>query len=165
MIFSCKEETKVEQEDQVASSTTNEKVTKELQIILELKTDKSHEIKLMMNNIGVYEFQRKNIHIIEKIEPSTSIETINASFGADNISKTVLINLGNKEVKNITIKNIKLSYGDQSILIVPADIPNYFSLNKYINLEGDVLKTSKVDGKYTPTLTLKRKIISDLIRE
>ena len=164
MICSCKEE-KVEQVNQGVPTAAIEKVTRELEIVLELKTDKSDDIKLMMNNIEVDEFQRKNVHIIEKLQPSTSVETVNANFGANNISKNVLINLGNKEVKNITITNIKLFYGDKSILIVPADIEKYFSINKYVNLEGDVLKTLKVDGKHTPTLTLKRKIINDLVRE
>ncbi|MCK8481783.1 hypothetical protein [Psychroserpens algicola] len=163
-VCSCKEESKTEQQGQTVSSTITEKTLKELEVVIEFKTDKTDEFKLMLNNITVDEFQTKNIHVIEKVEPSTSIEVLKANFGKGNISKTFIINFGNKEVKTITLKTITLFYGGKTIVIQPHQMSEYFSFNKSIIQEGDVLKTVKNNNKHLPVLVLKHKIINELIK-
>ena len=62
----CKNEPKETPEE--PTTTETEVVDKELEIVMNFKTDTAGEIKLMLNNVEVDDFQRKNIHVIEKVE-------------------------------------------------------------------------------------------------
>lgn len=164
LTLSCKNET-AKTTGELKSETVMEDAN-EFTITMKIKTDKEDEIKLMMNNIVIDEFQKKNIQIIEKLIPNTSAEILTAYFGSD-LSNTFQINLGNKEVKNIEIESINITYGGNSLEITAENITKYFNLNKYVTLaEGsNTFSTSRVDGKHSPTLVLKRRTINELRKE
>ncbi|MDA8591356.1 hypothetical protein N9L09_00145 [Flavobacteriaceae bacterium] len=162
-MFACKSEEKPSDKAQVEVP----KKEKEWIVNVTMKSNKSDYFKLMMNNIEIDEFQTKNIHVIEKMEPTSSYETINARFGANNISKTFKIFLGSKEVKELDIKSIDIAYGDKSIFMNSSQITNNFNLNKFVEQDSVTMKikTKRVDGKYYPVMVLKRKVINQLIKE
>ncbi|MBT8279211.1 MAG: hypothetical protein KJO41_09425 [Bacteroidia bacterium] len=143
-----------------------EDTAKELKIAMNFKTDKADEFRLMLNNVEVDEFQRKNIHIIEKVAPTSGSDEMTASFGANNISKTLHINLGNKEEKSIEISAVQISYGQNSLAVDGSNLSEYFSMNKYVDFDSvsQTIKTKRIDGKHIPTIILKRKHINSLMQ-
>lgn len=165
-ILACKSEEKKENPSEKAPIETP-KVIKEWLINISLKTNKTDDFKLMMNNIEVDEFQKKNIHIVEKMEPTTSFETISANFGESNISKAFTLFLGAKEVKELDIKSIDITYGANSVTINSSQLGEYFSFNKYVEQDSESMKikTKKVEGKHHPLMRLKPKVITQLMKD
>lgn len=154
---------KKEKEATIVSNTLEEQY--ELVVIINFKTNKADQFKLMLKNVIVDEFQKKNIEIIENVVVSNNIDRLEAKFGAKNISKNFQIGLGNKEVKEIEIETIKLSYGKNSTLIKATELADYFTFNKYASLDENTFKviTKKIDGKHSPKMFLKRKILNIII--
>ena len=120
-----------------------------------------------IDNVPVDEFQRKNIHVIEKTEPTTSFEQITAKFGNNNLSNNFNINFGTKELKEVEIVSIQMTYGKNSVSIKGTDLESYFNINNYINYDATtgVLKTQKVGGKHYPAISAKRIAINILKKE
>ncbi|SDR75071.1 hypothetical protein SAMN04515667_0543 [Formosa sp. Hel1_31_208] len=165
--FACKDDAKVDEQKNQTSVSVAEKAIKELEVIVSFKTNKSDEFKLMLNNVPVDEFQRKNIHVIEKTEPTTSFEQITAKFGNNNLSNNFNINFGTKELKEVEIVSIQMTYGKNSVSIKGTDLESYFNINNYINYDATtgVLKTQKVGGKHYPAISAKRIAINILKKE
>ena len=166
-VFSCKTENKDNVANQSSPATEVSDEKKELIINIGFMTNKADEFKLMLNNILNDEFQRKNIHIIEKVIPTTVEETINANFG-ENISGDFQINLGNKIPKEVEITSMHLAYGNNTIQIAPENLNDYFAVNnKYVQFDTvrKVLKTSMVDGKHFPTIIMRKKTLNALQQE
>lgn len=140
---------------------------KELVVDISFKTNKEDEFKLMLNDIVVDDFQKRNIHIIEKVFPNSIFESLSAKFKTDKLSKNFYINFGNKSEKEIVIEYINLSYGNNSIEIKPEDIGEYFTLNKFIELDSisNNLRTYKRDGGLNPAIVLSRKVLNNLGKE
>lgn len=137
---------------------------KELEVIVKFKSNKDDSFKLMLNNVVVDEFQKKNIHVIEKVIASSESESFTATFGENNISRNFNFHFGSKEIKEIEIESVIFSYGTKKLSIDRSELAEYFSINKYITLDtiSNILKTKKVDGKHNPTIILKRKYMKTL---
>ena len=157
----CKSETK----EEVTTETTPEPVEKEFTFSVSFKTNKSDVFKLMMNNVEVDELQKKNIQVFETIHPTTTVDMFTAKFG--NMSKNIHFNLGNKEEKEIEIDNIQISYGNSSVTVKPAELNDYFLLNKFVTQDQSTFKiqTKKIDNAHYPTLILRAREINKLIKE
>lgn len=163
--IACNTETKeqaVKSEDKVETH-----IAKELEVVINFKTDKADEFKLLLNNIEVDEFQRKHSQVIEKVAPSSGTDEIVAKFGPNNISNNFSINFGTKEVSQIEIESIKMSYGKNELVVTGSEIDDFFNINKYIDYDSanNKLNTKRVDGKYYPAINLKRKGINILRKE
>ncbi len=160
--YSCKENTK---EKKIVEKMP---APKALTIDFSFKTNKTDKFTIMLNNIEVDELQMKNIHFFEDVNPSSSYESINAKFDSGNISKNIIFNLGNKEVKEVELKNILISYGNKEFNIgTIAEIYDFLQFNKFIvkDSTSNTIKTKRVDGKHNPTFSIKRKLINKLIKD
>ncbi|WP_204344469.1 hypothetical protein [Psychroserpens algicola] len=167
LCFTCNNSPK-EQEQETQKITEVQEEKKSFVMTLHFKTNKDDVFKIMMNNIVVDELQTKNIHITEKVSPSTGFDRITAKFDPDNISQEVFISLGNAEFKEVQIKSIDVSYGDKAISASTGDeLNDYFAFNKHITFDAltNTIKTNKVDGTHTPTIILRRKVINSFITE
>ena len=136
---------------------------KSLTIEFNFKTSKSDQFKIMMNNIKFDEFQKKNIQIIEEVTPSTSEDMIVANFDAGNLSNNIIINLGNKEPKDVDIINISVSYGKKHFNIsTPEDLDKYLMFNKFIerSADGNTISTKKVEGVLNPVIYFRLSFIN-----
>lgn len=164
-VISCKNEPKEEAKNSNPENVVES--TKELEVIVNFKTNKEDEFKLMLNNVKVDEFQRKNIHIMEKVVPTSGIETITANFGENNMSTVFYFNLGNKEPKEVEIESLSFKYGEKSISISPDQLEEYFAFNKFVTLDSvsHIFKTSKIDGQHYPNLIFKRKHLVALAKK
>ena len=122
----------------------------------------------MVNNIAVDELQKKNIHISEEVVPTSGIDEISANFGDNNISNNVLINFGNKEVKEVEIMDITVIFGNNQIsLKTPEDQNRYLNFNKFIEKDttSNKLRTKRVNGAHNPTIYFKRNLVNLLKKE
>jgi hypothetical protein len=139
-------------------------VQPEFNVTINFKTNKADEFRLKLNNIIIDEFQKKNIEIVEKVVASNNTDIIKAKFGPNNISKNFQIGLGNKEIKEIEIETIELSFGKNSIIIKASELADYFIFNKYASIEDGTFKivTKKVNGKHAPKVTLNGKTLMQL---
>ena len=166
LFASCKKSTEKEQVSNEVKKT--EEVSKQLEIRFSFKTNKTDVFKIMMNNIEVDEFQKKNIQIFETIPPSSQFENIVAKFDEGNMSKNIVFSLGNKKVKEVTIDNINISYKNKVIDIsTPKDITKFLRFNKHIKRDSTskIIKTKKVDGKHSPTFTFSKNLIKQLDKD
>jgi hypothetical protein len=141
-----------------------DEVAKELEIIMEFKTNKDAEISFMMDNIQVNEFQTKNIHLIEKVIPTNGTDKIVGKFGTNNISNKMTISLGNKEEKEFEIVSMQFKYGIDIVNITPKDLNNYFGFSKFSVLDTIThkIKTVTVDNAHYPKLYVRKKLWDDL---
>lgn len=149
------------------NSTIEESLIKELIVKIHYETNKSDEFTLMLNNIKKDEFQRKNIRIIEKVEPTTTLETISAAFGENNMSSAFTILLGSKEVKWVKIKSMNLSYGYNNLALEASQINEYFKTNDFVTIDSltGKIQTKKINNKHNPAIFLKGKAIEILIKK
>lgn len=147
---------------------TPQKAPKNLIIDFSFKTSEADEFKIMMNNIQVDELQTKNIQIVENVIQSTGFDKIIANFGSNNLSKQVVIHLGSKIEKEVTINGILISYGNKQFnLTSPEDLNSNLVFNKFIVRDSvtNRLTTKQIDGKLNPTIRIKNSLINQLERE
>lgn len=165
-ITACKNnEDKQEKENKVEVEVV---APKQLIVNFNFKTNKADVFKIMMNNIQVDELQKKNIQIFENVIPSSSQDKITAKFEDGNMSKNIVVHLGNKEVKEIEISSVEISYGDNYISIkTPQDLDKYFAFNKFIekDLTSNKLKTITVNGQHNPVFSFKHNLINFITKE
>lgn len=165
LIVSCKSETKENpiEKEQVAI----EEQIKELKVVVNFRTNKEDEFKLLLNNVSVDEFQRKNIHVIEKVMPTSTTESFTATFGENNISPNLNLNFGVKDNKEVEIESINMSYGENTLMISGSELSEYFTINKYITQDSIThkLTTQRIEGKYYPALILRRRAYNALVKE
>ena len=165
--ISCKNRSK-----QIATPIIKEEINspKELMVNFRFrfKTNKTDTFKIMLSNIEVDELQKKNIYIFEDVIPSSGEDSIIAKFDPGNISNSITINLGNKEIKEVEIIEILVSYGSNGINIsTNKDIDKYLAFNRFIERDStsNIIRTKKVDGLHNPGFSLKRKLINQLRKE
>ena len=165
-LLACKNNSKEDQSTNTAKQ--EDKVRKELVVVLNFKTNKKDVFRIMLNNIIVDDLQKKNIQIFEEVIPSSAVDKISAKFDPENISNQILINLGNKEVKKVEIENVFVSYGQNQVNIkTPQEMEEYLNFNKFIDRDpsSTTLQTKKVDGRHNPIINLKRSLINLLKKE
>ncbi len=150
--ISCKKET-----EKKPILKNNEK--KEFIVKVSLQTDKEDELKILVNNVRVNRFQRKNIEIKEKLIVLDKPKTYNFNLKED-FSNSVRLSLGNKEEKTIKVRVIEITYQDIKIRTNGNDLDKYFTFNKYVtyNKENSTLTIKKVDGKLNPVMRLNKSV-------
>ena len=166
LFINCKESTDKQEYSNTPKQT--EEISKQLEIRFSFKTSKTDVFKIMMNNIEVDEFQKKNIQIFETIPPSSQFENIIAKFDEGNMSKNIVFSLGNNEVKEIIIENIIISYKNKDINISTSeDIAKFLKFNKYVEADSSnkLIKTKKVNGKHSPAFTFSKKLIKQFDKD
>lgn len=146
-------------------STLNVNNNKEFIVKLGFKISVDDEFKLMLNNIKVDEFQKKNIQIRETVPTSSGFESIVANFGSEVDTKNFIIHLGAKE-KQVEFNGIELSYGNKSILITKSNFNNFFTTNEFVALQDDgfVFLTKTISGKHNPALLARKRLLDSLFK-
>jgi hypothetical protein len=159
--LACKNEQK-SSEKPVDIEQVKEK-KKEFIVTMSFKTNKEDSFNLRLHNIVFDEFQTKNITITEKVSSSSGYDSLTANFG-ENISNSFSITFGNKEVKEIEIASMSISYGDKIIEVSPENVSNYFVFTKYISQDtiSKKLVTKKIGNTHTPTIILKGRQLQNL---
>ena len=163
--FACnKQDKQVAEKSSEKTEVVKEKI-KALTVDVKLTTNKADDFKLSLNNVIVNKVQKKNIQVIQKISAEKT-NNISANFGQDNISKTLILNLGNKAEKEVVIENITITYGDKKLTASSSELQKYFNLNKFVSLDENTnaLLTKKIDGKHSPSLILKPAAYKALIK-
>lgn len=143
-------------------------ISKQLIVEFNFKTNKPDIFKISMQNIEVDKLQKKSIEIFENVVPSTGYDAITAKFDPDNLSRDVMINLGNDAEKSVELKSILISYGENIInLSTPADFKKHLVFNKFIERDtlSNKFKTKRVDGRLNPIIRIKRNTINLLDKE
>lgn len=153
VFVSCKEKTETIEVETIENSFKVEFI---------FKSNKEDLFKIMLNNIVVNDFQKKNIHFHENIIKTTNEDKVSVNFGNDK-SYNLLINFGNKNEKIVDITNILLIYNDKEVIVTPSNISDYFIFNKFISInDKGQLVTKTVDGAHNPIIVLKRKAFNEL---
>lgn len=163
-VLACKNAIK---ENEAKESTTQaQEVKKELVVKIKFKTNKEDLFKIMLNNIAVDEFQKKNIVIRETVPQTSSFENITANFGENNISNNIHINLG-KETKRLELNTIEFTYGENVLVITKDNFNKYLRLNKFAEFNQDdfSITTKKEGSNHNPEINLKGTAISFLKKE
>lgn len=145
-----------------------EVVEPNLKIEFKFKTNKPDIFRIMINGIEIDEIQKKNIHIIEEVTPSTSEDTILANFDKGNISSNILINLGNKEPKDVEIISVLVTYGEKHFNITSSeDLDKYLGFNKCIDrgTDGKTITTKRIDGVLNPVIYFRQSFINLLKKQ
>ncbi|HCY80297.1 MAG TPA: hypothetical protein DHV22_01140 [Xanthomarina gelatinilytica] len=158
--FSCNNVEKSKKDTDQSSKKLD--VVKKLSVSFNFKTNKADVFKIMMNNIVVDELQKKNIEIFENVIPSSNVDAIVAKFDPGNMSNNIVFHLGNKTIKEVEIKSILVSYGNNQYNISTAkDLSKYFVFNQFIERDSlsKKLIIKKVDGKLFPFFTMKQNLI------
>ena len=163
--MACKNEKPAEEAE--SNPVVEAEPVKEFVVEMNFKSNTEDEFKLMLNNVEVDEFQRKNIHVLEKVIPTTSEESLSANFG-ENYSTDFQINLGNKTPKEVEFISMTVKYGDRAIQISRQNLNEYVAVNnKYVAYDSisGILKTSMVDGRHFPTVIMRKKTLRSLAEE
>jgi hypothetical protein len=167
LIGSCKDnkEEPVKKDAIVDSEIMEPAKPDKFSVVIELKYSESEDVKLFANGIFINNNRRMNITIIEKVNKSENFKTVLLDFPEDiKPDYQVGLSFGTKVVKSIEINTIKISYGDVEFNISSHELKDYFTLNKFFdyNPETGVLQTKKVDGRLSPIMFLRKKIIDKL---
>jgi hypothetical protein len=163
MFCSCKKNT----EQKNNENQLGVEPEKELIIKIGFKTSKEDVFRVMLNNIEIDKFQKKNIQIRETVPVTNDFESIVAKFGTNNISNNLIINFGNKFVKEIELNGIELSYGANSVLITNSNFKKHFNLNQFMRFDSINKKfiTFKKEGRHQPSFIAKRSLINLLKKQ
>lgn len=161
VLFSC--ENRTDKPKQQKEIVQNEEI-KELIVEMHFKTNKEDTFKFLMNNIKVDDFQTKNIQVLEKVSPSTELDNMSFNF-ENNKPNSFVINLGNKNLKEVEVKSVIVKYGDNIVEINKSNFKKHIVPNKFIDInEEGTLITKKVDGKHNPSLVLKKTVFNQVFK-
>jgi len=163
-IFACKNEVKKDLNTQIVEHVELPKFIVEMNF----KTDKADAFRLMLRNVELDEFQKKDIIIEEKVSPTSSIDLVSASFGEGNISNYFSINFGKQDEKIIEIETITLSYGNNHVVVNRGNFNKYFNPNKDVSVSLDlpniILHVDKnTNNKSNPTIYAKSSLMAELM--
>ncbi|HMC00677.1 MAG TPA: hypothetical protein VKN14_06545 [Flavobacteriaceae bacterium] len=159
--FGCKTDSnEKKKQDEVEKETD---LKKEFVVKMKFKTNRSDNIKMVLYNIISDEYQNKYIVINESIVLTSEMDMLTANFG-ENISDNFRINFGEKEIKEIEIESIELSFDKNTLLIEPSEIINYFDFNEYIVQDpiSYKLQTKRIEEKLHPIIYLKPQYMREL---
>jgi hypothetical protein len=159
-LFSCENKSTTNETKNIKKNEKHELIVK-----MGFKTSVSDEFVLMMNNIIIDEFQKKNIQIKETVPVSVGFESIVAEFGPGNKSSNVILSLGKKQ-KVVVFDGIQFSYKNTSILITKSNFNKFLNTNKFVTLEkeGFTISTKIIDGKHNPALIAKKRLLDSLFK-
>ncbi|MEZ4801579.1 MAG: hypothetical protein R2797_02320 [Gelidibacter sp.] len=161
-LSSCLEHNEATESNEVKES---KKDSNRLTFEIDLETSNADDFVLFANDVFLNNSQFMNIGITHKLNMNETSKKIKFEF-PENIKPDAMLGfgLGNKNTKEVTIKNINLSYGDAVFNIHQNEIQNYFSFNKFIEYDSiaNTIKTKKVDNALNPLLFLRRKILDSI---
>jgi hypothetical protein len=157
----CKNETK-----SAVIQNVNVETNKEFKVKIKYKTNKAGTFRLALYNIFSNESQNKRIQINEEVVATPTMDNLTAHFGK-NISNSFSIGFGNKEVQEVQIEFIEISYGQKAIKINSSELNEYFKMNEFVAQDKKTykLKTQKIDNKLNPKLFLKKEYLIELKKE
>lgn len=132
---------------------------------IDLETTKPDDFRLIANNVFLNNSQFMDISIIHKLNNNETSKKIHFEF-PEGVQPDYQIgfSLGVKNVKEVKINNIVLSYGDLVYNITPSNFSKYFRLNRFLkyNEETGTLKTQKIENKLNPIFFLRKPFISKI---
>ena len=164
-IISCKKEEKKEDVKPIVSEVkVPEKKASKLKLKIQYKTQTEGIVQCVFNKIELEDNnQEGNFIVTEKLKADNKLHELSFKMFGDHITRLIQLRLG-KKPKQIVFDNIILEYEATKVVINGKDLDKYFNTNKYIkyNSEASSLETMKIDGKHSPTLTLRQQVIKKL---
>ena len=167
LLIACKNEEKTnsDSEGPVEEINVEEKASNKLTLEIDLATSHPDVFKFFANDVFLNNNQFMNLSVSQKLNENEKSKKMTFEF-PENIQPDVLLglNLGTKEEKEVTINEINLTYGNTKFSITPETIEDYFTHNKFveINSETHKISTKKMDNKHNPTLFVRRKILDSI---
>jgi hypothetical protein len=168
LCYSCKNEDKVIDETQSTDNTEKkieEKKVSKFTFEIDLETSLPDDFSLFTNELFLNNNQFMDIVIVNKLNANETSKTIifelpEGLFPDYNLG----FSLGRKNVKEVKVNYIKISYGGSTFDIKSSEVSDYFNPNRFveINKETGVIKTKKIDGKHNPRMTFKRKFLDTM---
>lgn len=169
-ITSCKEEQPKKAEVKPQNTTAVEKKEAPKKVVLELDVEMTQpeDLVLFSNEIFLNNGQFMNLRVTQKINSNETSKHVVFEL-PENVRPdfNLALSLGNKEVKEIKLSNIKFSYGANTIKINNEDLDKYFTFNRFTsyNKDANTITTKKISGKLNPVVLLKKKHLIQLIKE
>lgn len=167
--FSCKNEENVAEKAKQQNNKLEQKIEKKNRLVFEIdfKTTKPDDFILFSNDVFLNNSQFMNFIITHKMNSNENQKVIKFEV-PDEIKPDVSLGLilGRENEKAITVKLIKVHTNNVEYLISPDELNDYFTFNKFIeyNPETGIINTKRIDGKYNPTMFLRKKIINKLFQ-
>lgn len=168
VLLSCKSDPNNTTINENIATETIPEIEKSKTLVLEidLEMSVSEDIKLMSLDTFLNNGQFADVYITQKLNANETSKNIRFEL-PENITPDNLVGIsfGAKSIKEITIKSIKLSYGDLNYDIKPEAILDFFYTNDFIAFDdtSKTFKTKEVKGKHNPILFL-RKLYLDKIQ-
>jgi hypothetical protein len=136
---------------------------KELVVKVSLKTSVEDVFRIMLSNVEVDEFQKKNIIVRETIPKTNGFENMTVKFGENNFSNNIQINLG-KKVKKVQFNTIEFSYGENVMVVTKENFNTFLRVNKFVEFHKDdfSVSTKKEANIHNPAVILKHTMIKFL---
>lgn len=163
--FNCKNNKEVD--DKTVNTNLIEKQEKPNKFVFEIdfKTSKPDNFKLFANDVFLNNNQFLNLAVTHKLNSNETKKKIKFELPEGIIPDySVGLVLGDKVEKTVQVNTIKIYTNKAEFLISSNVLHNYFTFNKFIDYDAEhgVLKTKGLDGKYNPTMFLRKKIIDKL---
>ena len=166
ILFACNDAGKTNASNTVSQSNQSvpDEIERELTVSMEFKTNKEDEFVIMMNDIRIDDFQTKNIHIKERVSPTTSVDKLTGNFGVNNISNKLIISLGREEVKEVEIISMNFEYDENIVSVRAKDFRKYFGFSKFSVFDTitNKIQTIKINNIHNPRLYVKKKLWDEL---
>lgn len=141
--------------------------SKKLILKIDLETSVPEDMKLMAINTFLNNGQFLDLYVTQKLNANETSKKIIFEL-PENITPDnfVGVSFGAKELKEVKINNIILSFGDLEYNIDSKSILSYFKTNQFVDYDeaSGIFKTKRVDGQHNPILIL-RKLYIDKIQE
>jgi hypothetical protein len=135
---------------------------------IDLETSVADDFILFANDIFLNNSQFMNLGITHKLNMNETSKKMTFEL-PEGIKPDVMLglSLGKKSIKEVTIKNIKLTYGNAIFNIQQNELIDYFSYNQFIDYDAETYKltTKKVDNNLNPLLFLRRKILDSIQKQ
>lgn len=169
-ITSCKEEQPKKAEVKPQNTTAVEKKEAPKKVVLELDVEMTQpeDLVLFSNEIFLNNGQFMNLRVTQKINSNETSKHVVFEL-PENVRPDFNLGLffgGNSE-KKLTINNVVLSYGKNSIKMTSNELDKYFTFNKFTNYkkESGSIETLKIGGKSNPMMLLKKKYLNQIVKE
>jgi hypothetical protein len=164
MLCSCLEHDEAKNKDS-ETPTKEKKESNKLVFEIDLHTTEPDSFTFFSNDVFLNNNQFMNIGITQRLNMNETTKNLKFEF-PNNIKPDAMLgfSLGSEKTKEVTIKNIKLSYGDTKFDITSDNIENYFTFNKFIEYDASskVIRTKRVDNLHNPLLFLRMKILDSI---
>ena len=157
LTVSCKEE-----EPKTIVVKEVEKIDK-LNLKLDYQSATADILQVVFNKIELQNNRDGNYTITETLKASDASKELNFEMSGDYITTVVQVKFG-KKPKKVKIENITLNYKDVVFKIEGSKLDQFFTFNKFIKYDAatSTIQTMKVDGKHTPSMTLRKGRIKKL---